>query len=429
MEQIRKILKQQKVIDSIRQESARCLDELMDAFDTMDLDLKDEYDSVTAREYLADFVASDSGSEPSFISTIMSQLDEPTVITSEELYSTFSQHMVIRREGEFDDQFKQFKKEVLLSVHLIQRSAPIPTVTLGTFDGAHLKQLVGMNVWEGPNKFSVEISGLLPAEARTALSRHAVETLYLTAQGRCSPRAFQRFVSTIRDVGTTALRNDVVLNRADGLLDIMKMFEDLESNREPENESDDDDCDSSDMAKLNSLRLVSDTIDGYFIASTRKDSISRRIRNAIHLLVAADQQPHDSVGLALCVACTEALLCESGEGLARMFSENVATLLEPEPRSRDDAVTFALALYNKRSRVFHGSETECSTREYENARLLAAAVLRGFIERRTFRRMAGYEDETPTGLLVELRKDKYTPGQLTGVASSPATRLWRDNSG
>lgn len=163
----------------------------------------------------------------------------------------------------------------------------------------------------------------------------------------------------------------------------------------------------------------------YFVAATRRDSILRRIRNATRLLVQASAQAGNAVGLALSVAATEALLCRKGDNIATVFAENVAALLEPEPRYRPAAVSWAKKLYGLRSDVLHGSGLECTYLDIRNAQVLAIAVLKGMVERRQFVHKMGDGEETPDGLLRELRDDKYTPGQLTGVEESPVKELWR----
>jgi len=108
-----------------------------------------------------------------------------------------------------------------------------------------------------------------------------------------------------------------------------------------------------------------------------------------------------------------------------MFAENTASLLEPDPRFRPNAVKWGKKLYGLRSDVLHGSELNVSPEDASNARLLAAAVLKAMIERRKFVRKMGAEVETPDDLLKELANDKYTPGQLTGVEESAVVVAWR----
>src|SRR5262249_10387670 len=155
---------------------------------------------------------------------------------------------------------------------------------------------------------------------------------------------------------------------------------------------------------------------------------ARRIRNSIHLLIQADKQSKHAIGLALCVACIEALICKDSPNLTKMFAENVAGLLEPKLEHRTAAEQFATQLYRQPSKILHGDETDLPHARWQHARMLAAAVMKAFVERRLFRRR--YEedrnDETPEDLLKEMRQNKYASGQVFGVQESRVTELWRN---
>lgn len=165
-------------------------------------------------------------------------------------------------------------------------------------------------------------------------------------------------------------------------------------------------------------------LDAYFSNPTKKDSIDRRLRNAVHLLAQADEQRHHAIGLSLSMAAIEALLCRKGSDLANMLAENAATFLEPTSRARADAVEFIKKLYDTRSRTLHGEKLEHEKTDRRHARMLAAAVLIAVLERREFQRKAGFDPETPDDLLSELRKAKFLPGQVPGVSLSPVRQLW-----
>jgi len=92
--------------------------------------------------------------------------------------------------------------------------------------------------------------------------------------------------------------------------------------------------------------LITQYLDAYYIEPTKKDSIERRIRNAVDLLVESDNQPNDAIAIALSMTAIEALLGEKGEGIATKLADNVAVLLEPDTSQRNNATEFVKDLYN-----------------------------------------------------------------------------------
>jgi len=160
----------------------------------------------------------------------------------------------------------------------------------------------------------------------------------------------------------------------------------------------------------------------------KKDSMGKRIRNAVHLLVESDRQANDSVGLAISITAVEALLAEGRTGeISQRLSESVGILLEPDLSKRNEARKFVKHLYNLRSDALHGTtiEGEQNTRGY--ARHLAAGVLAAVITRQEFMRRAGYDPETPSKLLEDLRDSRYASGQPMGVNESNVRRLWKSH--
>ena len=162
--------------------------------------------------------------------------------------------------------------------------------------------------------------------------------------------------------------------------------------------------------------------------STKKDSMARRLKNAIRLVIESHNQSENAVGLALSVAAIEALLCVKGENLAQMFGENLAALLEPDPEYRLHAERWSKRLYSLRSNVLHGTEMGCSAEDIREARVAAGVVLRALLERRAAVRRVGGEDEKPAPFLEELRSGKYISGQLTHVSELPLKHRWRKDA-
>ena len=166
-------------------------------------------------------------------------------------------------------------------------------------------------------------------------------------------------------------------------------------------------------------------LDAYFSKTTKKDSLDRRIQNAVSLLVESDTQSKDGVALALSVASIEALLGEKGESVAERLSGNLAVLLEPDPERRGKAKKFFKDLYGLRSDALHGRRIDDIGGYRHSARCVAAAVLHSVIAREDLLRRSGFEPERPDQLLRELEKLHFLPGQPGGVLPLPVAALWR----
>ncbi len=179
----------------------------------------------------------------------------------------------------------------------------------------------------------------------------------------------------------------------------------------------------------NSRQFMEHSLKSLFLdVPAKKDSIARRVKNAIRLIAESDNQRHNPIGLALSVTAIEALLCRKGDNLSQMFGENMAALLEPHPVHRLEAERWSKRLYDLRSGILHGSDLDCSPRDIRQAKLAAGMVLRAMLERRAAIKRVGGNDENPDEFLAELRSGKYRPGQLTHVSELPLKRFWRYDS-
>lgn len=179
---------------------------------------------------------------------------------------------------------------------------------------------------------------------------------------------------------------------------------------------------------VKNIHFLRHCLDAYFSRPCKKDSMDRRIRNAVSLLVESDTQTNDAVGFALSVAAIEALLGERGEGLTERLSGNLAVLLEPDLGMRTRATAFFKGLYDRRSAALHGRELDDMSEHRHNGRRVAAGVLYGVVNRQGFLRRLGDDGpETPEGLLRDLRNCHWSAGPPMGIPELPITELWRES--
>jgi hypothetical protein len=175
------------------------------------------------------------------------------------------------------------------------------------------------------------------------------------------------------------------------------------------------------------LRFLRRCLDAYFSRLSKKDSIDRRIKNAVTLLAESDMQTNDAVGLALSVAAIEALLGERGESVTEKLSGNLAVLLEPNLETRTKAKNFFKDMYDRRSAALHGRELDNMSEHRDSGRRVAAGVLYSVISRQDFLERGDFEPDTPEELLRDLRNCHWSAGQPMGVPELPVARLWRES--
>jgi Apea-like HEPN len=244
-------------------------------------------------------------------------------------------------------------------------------------------------------------------------------------EGRCTEAALKEATREIKDVITSLLKCFYLIEDFDSekriQVSISKKIAPLKAAREKT----ETEASNNEQLPILNFEVLGETLGSYFSDPTKKDSLARRIRNAVHFLVESDRQAKNGVGLALSVVAMETLLCRKGSDLANTLAEHVAVLLEPVPSNRRSAETFVKKLYDKRSNVLHGTETDFPADDLSSARLLASGVLISFVARRILRRRAGYDDQTPDELLNELRDRKYLPGLSLWDQDSPVVELWR----
>ena len=190
---------------------------------------------------------------------------------------------------------------------------------------------------------------------------------------------------------------------------------------------------TSDLPTLNERTLpdqkllIHSCLDAFYSKPTTKDSIDRRIRNAVHLLMESDAHSNDAIGLALSITAIEALLGQERMEIAEKISVDVAALLEPDLNWRSKAAKFVKGMYNQRSDALHGRKIEGERYFRIAARHLTAGVLRGIISRRDFMQRGGFDLETPQDLLKDLREGRFKPGQPMGVDESNVRKWWRND--
>lgn len=174
------------------------------------------------------------------------------------------------------------------------------------------------------------------------------------------------------------------------------------------------------------LPSLQECLDSFYAASTAKDSLDRRMRNALTLLSEARRQTHGAVSLALTMSGMEAMLASGKDNISSTLAENTATLLEPEGGRRRAAEKVVKALYDKRSRLLHGESVEDAADAARRASVLATAAVRAITERRSFRHRLGDAQEAPADLFEAIRDARATATRVDGVTDSPARNLWSD---
>jgi len=167
-------------------------------------------------------------------------------------------------------------------------------------------------------------------------------------------------------------------------------------------------------------------LDFYFYPPAKKTApFEQRLRNAVHLLVEADDQSSHAVSLALSFGAIEALVCGNSSGIVDELSRHVAALIQPNALDRPDVIKSIKRLYDIRSKAMHGERLDGDDDSRWKARMLAAAVLKAATEWKEHVERMGKELERRE-FLDELREIAITGGPMVGV-STQLTRLLPTN--
>jgi len=164
-----------------------------------------------------------------------------------------------------------------------------------------------------------------------------------------------------------------------------------------------------------SKRLFSECFCAYFATAEKKThSMQQRMRNAVHLLVLADQQHHAAVRLSLCFSAIEALVCGKTTGIVDELTRNVATLLEHDSNQRRYVQKEIKELYGLRCKTLHGESIKGDPIACDDARLLAAAVLGAAIEWLGYQRKMD-DDEDRKNFCENLEEAREGGNRMIGI--------------
>jgi hypothetical protein len=168
-------------------------------------------------------------------------------------------------------------------------------------------------------------------------------------------------------------------------------------------------------------------MDLYLSEPDKKDSLDRRLRNALHLLVAADAQTNPSLQLALQMTALEALLTHKNDsaGITAKLAERAATLLEPRKENRVQAEKFVTRLYGHRSDVLHGEKLEDAGAYAQNSRLMVQHAFLAVFDWQSFRRKASLGPDDPDAFFRELHNHFALGQPITGIVEARCVSLWR----
>lgn len=331
---------------------------------------------------------------------------------------------------DFDTRLSQFRRIIGEMASVPRRTKPFPILS-GYFWHQHT-EISGSPtanqpvLWTDVNGFRLVLVGTLPTsdeyddvqgDGMYVCSRRVV---YARAEATCTHRALRAFRRDVQGALRTVLKS----------LELLKQLSDNPPRKgcwpfEPLTIDSPSAPDLSSGEGRNECWVIEPLLEAFFTKSQKKDSMDRRLRNALHLLVESDRQQHAGIALSLSMSAIESLLCRHGSDITNQVAENSATLLEPDARRRADAVKFVKRHYEARSRTLHGELLEHEHALRRDARMLASGVLVAILERRDFQRRAGIESETPDALLGELRDSKYGDGEIPGVSPSPLRQLWQ----
>lgn len=162
----------------------------------------------------------------------------------------------------------------------------------------------------------------------------------------------------------------------------------------------------------------------YFADHADTYHMPTRVRNAIDLLIAADQSVNPAVSLALTVTAIDALLGErnSKDRVAATTAEDwaakLATIVAASDADRRDLAERYRELFRARNRALHGVELRSSLDEYELAKMLAGRALVRLWQWSTLTDRLGGPGEQSEAFLAEVRSAFREQRPVIGITYS-----------
>jgi hypothetical protein len=368
---------------------------------------------------------------------VLERINAPLIITlqelTEELFSVLSHEPAPC--SDFDDLFPAYINRIrsLLSERTcipfpVSQLSPLPWPPFPEDEhpGGDTASAGQFEIWSR-NGVSIGSHGIGLAEFDARYTGHYPELLYSRVKGRISPRALEILGRDLNRTLPSLVRSCLatVLPLPGSHVQGTIIWTALVDPTRPFTAT------GLPIADVELVRgevpFLRDCLDCYFAKPSSKDSLDRRIRNAVTVLMEADAQQSHAVGIALSVTAIEALLGTKSNDISASLRDHVPVLLEPELERRHHAGEFMKKVYDDRSRVLHGERLDAAERRRAEVRLLAAGVLYVVVNRVGFMRRGGFDPQRPDELLQELREGKYRSGQPTGVPSLPRVwKMWRE---
>ena len=334
---------------------------------------------------------------------IVSKLGELPACTVEDVTDAWAFALAARLD-DFESTYYLFCKSLVDSAGIHWRSEPLPLAPVASFRFESSGSLeddppsdFGVLLWKlEEGEWRITVLCELPAGYNTRGGHDddievSAYRLFVSIRATCSDRFFRAFCERV--VSTLGLLLDSILTFNDQWFELEKWYRckgaDVEADKagdqwesllrlrdsraavqktgDPsvgEDREHEFDCPTVLLLRECLIALFANV-------ATKKDSMQRRVKNAVRLLVEAKRQSDNAIGLALSVSAIEAMLCRRSENVAAMFAENMAVLLEPDPGYRAAAERWCKELYDKRSGVLHGTNIECSVEDLRRRTRLA----------------------------------------------------------
>lgn len=330
---------------------------------------------------------------------VLPLLQSPAPVTFADIRDSFVDHLMIPSLLQCDLNYRMFVESVNSKLHHYHSEPFNITANLEVGCDTEWFPLVA---WENAS-FQLKLIGTLADEfSEYGLRRGSV---YGQLEGNCTESAM---AIAAQEVGSAI---DCLIDR----LSLSRYFDTVQI--EEDDEWFEDDVERHVPSNV-FKRMITRGLDLYFLPWDRKDTLQRRLRNALHFMAESDGQTQPAVKLALSFAAIEAMVCRKREGIVDELSRSVATLLQHDSRQRLKAIRAVKALYNTRSKILHGEQTEAEGEEEQEVRLLSGGVFRAVLEWEDFsRRLEG--ETTDRKDFFEALDDAAASGrEVVGVPDS-----------
>ena len=155
----------------------------------------------------------------------------------------------------------------------------------------------------------------------------------------------------------------------------------------------------------------------------KKDTLQRRLRNSVLLAHEAKSQSNVAIQLALLTSAIEALIGDKEQEGTRLLIDRLEVLLEPKREHRRYCKQLLKTLYDRRSKILHGSDPFADPNDTFLMQLVLASSMHAVLAHSRMATKLGI-DYSKTDFMTVLEEHSDSGQELIGVTPQIVRLMW-----